>query len=165
VAPVFEVRPNPSWHQRITAVPWAIFAMLRTAWKATWGSLAHACTQMSPLQIFGSSSSAGRCGIGRSSSGRSEASPKRSSNRDGPKPTVIVRSAGPSPTASPVSSGGTSGSLFSAPAGSPSVIRAAASVHSLISVRRSSGSSAVMSKEAKWSRSCAGVVIPAWCSP
>ena len=135
--------------------------MLRTAWKATCGSLAQAWMQRSPLLIFGSSSSAGRRGIGRSAAGRSPARPNRSSNSDGPKPTVIVRFAGPSPTASPVSSGGRSGASFSVPAGRPSAIRAAATVHSCSSVRRSATLSVVRSKEAKWSRSWVGVVIPA----
>ncbi len=34
---VVEVRPNPSWDQRITTLPRPMRARLRTAWKATWG--------------------------------------------------------------------------------------------------------------------------------
>ena len=55
-------------------------------------------------------------------------SPNRPSNSDGPSPNVTVSRAAGSPTASPVSTGGASGSSVLGPAGSPAVIRAAAAV-------------------------------------
>ena len=67
---VVEVRPKPSWDQRIATVPRPIRARLRIAWKATWGSSAQAWTQMSPPLSSPSSSSPGSGGIGFSAAGR-----------------------------------------------------------------------------------------------
>ena len=105
----------------------------------------------------------GSAGSSRSAGGRFDASPKRSSNSDGPKPNVIVRRAGSRPSASPVSSGGASGSALAGPAGSPAVIRAAAATSRAAARRRSAPGA--RSKAAKWSRSCAGVAMPAWWAP
>ena len=117
----------------------------------------------------GSIASAGNGPNWRSDGGRMAASPNRSSpsrsNSDGPKPNVIVSRDGASPTASPVSSGGTSGSALRSPAGRPEVIRSAASVHARMSSTRSARPCAVTSKAAKCSRSCAAVTIPACRSP
>ena len=97
---VLEVRPKPSWDQRIATVPRPIRARLRTAWKATWGSSAQACTQRSPPLSSAFSSSAGSGGIWRSAAGRLAARPRpRLSNRPGPKPKVTVRLEGSRPTA------------------------------------------------------------------
>ena len=54
---VDDVRPNPSCDQRIVAEPRAMRARLRTAWNATWGSSAQACTHRSPPLRAASSSS------------------------------------------------------------------------------------------------------------
>ena len=86
----------------------------------------------------------------------------------GPKPKVIVRPPGGSPMASPVSSGGTSGAPSvgpTGPAGSPCVIRSAAAVHAFNNATSCPREPVVMSKAAKWSRSWAGVTMPAWCVP
>ncbi len=163
---VVEVRPKPSWDQRIATVPRPIRARLRIAWKATWGSSEQAWTQTSPPLSSWLSSSAGSGGIWRSAAGRFEARPRpRLSNSPGPKPKVTVRLEGSRPTVSPVSSGGASCTSLTSPISSPAVISAAASDHSRISSRSSAGLSVSRSKEAKWRRSWAGVSIPAWCSP
>ena len=78
---------------------------------------------------------------------------------------VIVSPPTGDPMASPVSSGGSS-RLVSSPTSWPRVIRSAATVQSLSNTRRSLRlvpSSTFM--DAKASRSCAGVTMPAWCSP
>jgi hypothetical protein len=70
--------------------------------------------------------------------------------------------------ASPVSSGGASyGPEVGpySPAPWPCVIRAAASVQSWSRETSSVREEVVTSNAAKWSRSWAGVVMPAWCSP
>ena len=54
---VDDVRPKPSCDQRITTPPRPMRARLRTAWNATCGSSAHACTQRSPPLCAGSSAS------------------------------------------------------------------------------------------------------------
>ena len=56
---VVDVRPNPSCDQRITTLPRPMRARLRTAWNATCGSSAHACTTRSPPERSRSSSSPG----------------------------------------------------------------------------------------------------------
>ena len=170
---VVEVRPKPSCDQRTATVPKPIRARLRIAWTATWGSSAQAWTQRSPYERPGSSSSAGKCGSVRSAVGWRPARPNRSvpsssRNSDGPKPKVIVSPLGGRPSASPVSSGGrlegpSTGPI--GPAGSPRVIRSAASVHLLSSSTSASRSVLVTSKAAKCSRSWAGVTMPAWCAP
>src|ERR1700709_1980474 len=62
---VVEVRPKPSWDQRMVTVPRPIRARLRIAWKTTWGSSAQAWTQMSPPDSSPFSSSPGGGGGGR----------------------------------------------------------------------------------------------------
>ena len=62
---VDDVRPYPSWAQRIAAVPNAARARLRTACTATWGSCAQACTQRSPSLRRGSRASAGNALMAR----------------------------------------------------------------------------------------------------
>ena len=94
---VDEVRPKPSCDQRTVTAPRPMRARLRTAWKATCGSSAHACTQRSPPLRARSSSSPGSAGRSRSGAGRWPASPKRSSKSDGPSPKVTVRRAGVEP--------------------------------------------------------------------
>ena len=91
---VDDVRPNPSCDQRTVTTPRPIRARLRTAWKATCGSSAHAWTQRSPPLRAGSSSSPGSGGSGASAGGRWAASPKRASNSAGPNPNVTVSRAG-----------------------------------------------------------------------
>ena len=163
---VLAVRPKPSWDQRIATVPRPIRARLRIAWKATWGSSEQAWTQTSPPLSPGFSSSAGSGGIGCRTGGRFAARPSpRFSNRPGPKPKVTVRFEARWPTVSPVSSGGASSTSLTSPIISPAVISAAALLHSRISSRSSAGFSVRRSKEAKKSRSWAGVSIPAWCGP
>ena len=170
---VVEVRPNPSCDQRTATVPKPIRARLRTAWKATCGSSEHAWTQISPRERCGSSWSPGKCGRSRSASGRRSASPNRSRPRPsrnipGPKPKVIVRPPGARPIASPVSSGGARGAPSVGPigpAGRPWVIRSAARVHAFSSATSWARECVVMSNAAKWSRSWAGVTMPAWCVP
>ncbi len=82
---VDDVRPYPSWDQRTLTTPKPIRARLRTAWTATCGSLAHACTQMSPPEISGLDRVAGKVRqVGqrrRSLSG--EAEPVRARRRRG----------------------------------------------------------------------------------
>ena len=71
--------------------------IVRTAWCASAGLVAHACTQMSPSLCRGSSASPGNAGSGTSAAGRRSRTPNRSSpNTDGPNPTVTVCRAGPS---------------------------------------------------------------------
>ena len=90
---VVAVRPKPSCDQRIATVPRPIRARLRTAWKATWGSSAQACTQMSPPLSRGVQL------VGRERRDRPQgrralaAQPEAGavSNRLGPKPKVTVR--------------------------------------------------------------------------
>ena len=95
---VDDVRPKPSCDQRITAVPRARRAKLRMTWKATCGSFAHACTHRSPPERSGCSASPGSAGNFSSAAGRCAARPNRSSNRDGPKPTVTVSAEAGRPT-------------------------------------------------------------------
>src|ERR1700755_538943 len=66
---VEEVRPKPSWDQRMVTVPRPIRARLRIAWKTTWGSSAQAWTQMSPSDSRAFSSSPGSGGRGFSAGG------------------------------------------------------------------------------------------------
>ena len=170
---VVDVRPKPSWDQRTATVPKPMRTRLRMACTATCGSFAHAWTQMSPYERFGSRLSAGKCGSVRSAAGCRSARPNRSlpsasRNRLGPKPKVIVSPLAGRPIASPVSSGGrllapSTGPI--SPALSPFVIRSAASVHACSSAISSSRSLVRTSKVAKCSRSWAGVTMPAWCSP
>ena len=167
---VEEVRPKPSWAQRNATVPNPMRARLRIACTATCGSWAHACTQRSPLLRLGSRLSAGKCGSSRSTSGLRLDRPNRSlpsrSKRDGPKPKVSVRPAALSPSASPVSLGGASyGVGTDPPTDWPAVICLAAAVHCFSRSISSSRDSVRTSKAAKCSRSCAGVVIPAWWAP
>lgn len=165
---VDEVRPKPSCSQRSWAAPRASRARLRTAWKATCGSSAHAWMQRSPSELAGSSSSPGSGPSGRSLLGRRAARPKRSlppsSKTVAPSPKVIVSLAGASPTASPVSSGGAAGGSLP-PIVFATVSRAAASVQVRSRSWSSLARSSVRSKAPKTSRSWAGVAIPAWCSP
>ena len=131
---VLDVRPKPICDHRSTAVPRAMRARLRIAWKHTLGSFEHACTARSPSLRAGSIVSPANSGMSTSASGRCDAMPNRSTpslvNSVAPKPNVIVSDDGPSPTASPVSSGGASWSVLSLPTGSPAVMRRAARVHS-----------------------------------
>ncbi len=91
---------------------------------------------------------------------------RRCSNSDGPNPNVSVSPEAGSPWASPVSVGGASyGVGVLPPTMAPAVIWRAAAVHSFSSATRASREVVVTSKDAKCSRSCAGVVMPAWCSP
>jgi hypothetical protein len=158
---VLEVRPKPSCDQRITATPRASRARFRTAWNATCGSSAHACTQRSPPQRSGSSESPANAGSSRSAGGRFCASPNRSSKSEGPSPNVTVRRDGGKPTASPVSSGGALASSLTSPAGRPEVMRAAARDQTRSRSRRSSRLVVVRSNAAKCSLSCTGVATPA----
>ena len=163
---VDEVRPKPSCDQRTVTAPRPMRARLRTAWKATCGSSAHACTQRSPPLRARSSSSPGSAGRSRSGAGRWPASPKRSSKSAGPSPKVTVRRAGESPSASPVSCGGASATSLTSPTGRPAVMRSAACDHERSSPRTSwARRPSSTSKAAKCSRSCAGVAIPAWWRP
>ena len=167
---VEEVRPKPSCDQRMATVPNPIRARLRIACTATWGSCAQAWMHRSPLLRPGSRLSAGKCGSSRSWAGRRSARPKRSfpsfSNRVGPKPNVRVRPEALSPRASPVSSGGASyGAATDSPTDLPAVIARAASVQLRSIATSCSRESVVTSNVAKCSRSCAGVVIPAWWAP
>ncbi len=150
---VVEVRPKPSCDHFSTTDPRPIRARLRTAWKATCGSSEHACTQRSPPEIAGSIASAGNGPNWRSDAGRCRARPNRStpsrSNSPGPKPKVIVSRLGRWPIASPVSSGGSNGSSLRGPAGSPAVIRAAASVQARSTSTSSARLVVVTSKAAK----------------
>jgi len=83
-------------------------------------------------------------------------------------PNVMVSPLGPSPIASPVSSGGwvSAAGIAPPPTSAPAIISAAAADQSR---RRDSRSSrvaeAARSKLAKWSRSCTGVRMPAWLAP
>ena len=163
------VRPKPSWDQRTAARPKAIRARLRTACTATWGSSAQAWMQRSPSDLAGSRLSAGKCGSRFSAAGWRAASPKRSlppeRNRLGPNPKVMVSPVGGSPIASPVSSGGAPYGPEvgpTSPAPRPRVIRSAATVQSRSSPIRSSRESVMRSNAAKCSRSCIGVMMPAW---
>ena len=120
--------------------------------------------------VAASSSSPGKGGIGRAAAAGGSRSPKRSSpsrsNTSAPNPKVTVRRAGSSPTVSPVSSGGATGVVVDVADQLPGghlaprrrTMRAAARA-------ASSGRSVTRSKAAKWSRSCAGVAIPAWWAP
>ena len=58
-----------------------------------------------------------------SAAGRRADRPNRLSNIDGPKPTVTVRLEGPSPSASPVSTGGALGSVSIGPIASPDAVQ------------------------------------------
>jgi hypothetical protein len=81
---------------------------------------------------------------------------------------VRVSPDGGSSYASPVSSGGASAMPFIAPIGPasrPAVIRRAAAVQSLSIWTSRSRSLVITSNATKCSRSCAGVTMPAWCSP
>jgi hypothetical protein len=67
------------------------------AWNAAIGSSEQAWMHRSPPERSGSSVSGGSRGRSARAAGRLAASPKRSSNSDGPKPTVMVRLAGHRP--------------------------------------------------------------------
>lgn len=179
---VDEVLPKPSCDQRIAIRPKPIRARLRIACTATCGSSAHAWTHRSPPLRAGSRLSPGNFGRSTRASGLRSASEKRSArslfalsavsavsavNRVGPKPMVSVSRDGWRPIASPVSSGGASGSPPNAPSPTarPSVISAAAAVQSFRSWISSARSSVVTSKAAKCSRSGTAVAMPAWCAP
>ena len=166
---VDDVRPKPIWEYRTDARPNAMRTRLRTAWTATWGSLAQAWMAMSPPQIAGSSRSPENSGRSLSLSGFSPPSPNRGlpsfSNRPGPNPIVIVRREGGRPSASPVSSGGPNGDPPTAPnvpTSFPCTSLRAATVHSCSIATSSSRFSVVMSSATKYIRSCAGVTMPAW---
>ena len=107
---VDDVRPKPSCEYRTATVPNPTRARLRMACTATCGSLAHACTQMSPPHLAGSMISLGNFGRSASAAGRWSAMPNRSlpslAKNDGPNPIVSVSADAGSPSASPVSSGG-----------------------------------------------------------
>ena len=143
-------------------------ARLRTAWKATCGSSAHACTQRSPPLRARVELVAGKCGQVAQRAGRCAASPKRSSNSVGPKPERDrqprggqaerprrCRPAAPrlrrrsSPTGAPGRH----------PRGGRPSTRAAGRAASVARMPSST------SKAAKCRRSCGGVAIPAWWSP
>ena len=76
---VDDVRPNPSCDQRIVAEPRAMRARLRTAWNATCGSSAQACTQRSPPLRRGVElvAAAARASSLQARAGASTPSPKR----------------------------------------------------------------------------------------
>ena len=153
---VDDVRPKPSCDHCITATPRASRAKLRMTWNATVGSSAHACTHRSPPLSCGCSASPGSAGMSASAAGRLSASPNRSSNSDGPNPTVMVSRDAPRPTASPVSIGGASAAVSTAPIGRPFVICAAAAAQVPSSVATCWRSVVVTSNAAKARRSCAG---------
>src|SRR3954468_151435 len=170
---VDDVRPKPSCDQRTLTTPAPSRTRFRIACTATWGSLAQACTHRSPPLIAGSIASPGKSGSSLSGAGRRAAMPNRSTpsavlNRVGPKPTVSVRPLAGRPSASPVSSGTSywpPSTAPTSPASCPAVIRRAAAVQ-VCSISTSSARSSVMtSKATKCNRSCAGVTIPAWCTP
>src|SRR5437764_3326313 len=117
---------------------------------------------MSPPERAGSSISPGSGGRSTNAAGRRGASPKRSSNSDGPNPTVTVRCVGGRPTASPVSAGGISSACESPGTMTPRVMASAAAVQVLSSLWRSSRRVVVRSNAAKARRSWMSVVIPAW---
>ena len=121
---------------------------------------------MSPLLRALSRSSPGSAGNGCSAAGRRAASPNRLSNSDGPNPIVMVRRDGVSPSASPVSAGGTSGVAESPGTGAPRVIASAAVVQ-LCSIETRSARSvpSSTSNAAKASWFCTSVLIPAWLAP
>ena len=83
------------------------------------------------------------------------------SNTPGPIPTVTVSLAAGSPSASPVSRGGTSTWPATVPVGLPAVMSRAPAVQVPSSSRRSVALSETRSKEAKTSRAWAGVATPA----
>ena len=159
-----DVRPKPSCDQRTVTAPRPMRARLRTAWKATCGSSAHACTHRSPPLRSGSSSSPGSAGS-VAQRRRAPARRARSARRTatGPSPKVTVRRAGveaqrlagvlrrrerPRWSASPTAS----------PGGHP---RAPPPTTSRSSSRRSAARRpSSTSKAAKCRRSCAGVAMP-----
>ncbi len=122
---VEDVRPKPSWAQRMATVPKPIRARLRIACTATCGSWAQAWTHRSPLLRAGSRLSAGKCGSSRSAvglpvrepeavlavlleQGRAEAEGQRQARRRSGRGPRRCRSAGrrtawaaPSPTGAP----------------------------------------------------------------
>ena len=112
-------------------------------------------------------------GVGAAGVDERAASPKRSRpsasrKSPGPNPMVTVSPPGGRPIASPVSSGGRFVAPPTAPIGpasSPCVIRSAASVQRRRRSTSAARSSVMTSKAAKCRRSCAGVVMPAWCTP
>ncbi|GCE00082.1 hypothetical protein EHYA_07807 [Embleya hyalina] len=168
---VDDVLPKPSCDQRTDTTPKPIRARLRIACTATWGSSEQAWTAMSPPERCGSSLSPGNAGSSASASGFFAAIPKRSRpslvNSVGPNPTVSVRLFGGRPTASPVSSGGDSGTPLSAPVPIclPAVIAAAAAVHCRSMRTSLARSSVITSNTQKCSRSWTGVAMPAWFTP
>ena len=90
------------------------------------------------------------------------------SSRLPPIPKVIVSADAGRPSASPVSLGGASGFRFTAPPGAasaPAVMRSAAVVQRRSRLMTAARSTVVRSSATKCSRSCAGVMIPAWCTP
>ena len=96
------------------------------------------------------------------------ARPAGPTNSERPKPNVIVRPAGGRSIASPVSSGGASyGPPVGpyGPADRPAVSRAAIVVQRRSRSTSSSRDVVVRSNAAMYSRSCAGVTMPAWCTP
>ncbi len=91
-------------------------------------------------------------------------SPKRSSNSDGPKPTVRVRFAASRPIASPVSDGGARRLRGSPPpTGRFTVMSRAAAVQSWSRATSAARSVVVTSYDAKCRWPCTGVAMPAWC--
>jgi hypothetical protein len=165
---VLDVRPKPDCDHRRSTTLRPMRVRLRMAWKHTCGSLPQACTATSPSLREGSSSSPAKAGMATSGAGLRAAtrngSPGRSNN-DAPNPNVTVSDEGPRSSASPVSSGGASWSVLSVPTGRPAVMRREARVHSCSMPTSSSRSSVSTSYDANRSRDCAGVTIPAWCSP
>ena len=159
-APEAELRPAHA-----SPTPRPMRARLRTAWKATCGSSAHACTQRSPPLRAGSSSSPGSAG--RSRSGCRPlvgAARSASSNSDGPEAegdrqprrrqaerlAGVLRAA---PSASPLAP--PTGAPGRHPRGGAGPV-----AQQLAQVAARTPSST--SKAAKCSRSCAGVAMPAW---
>ena len=154
-APVADARPKPSWDHLSTAVPRAALTMLRIAWNTTCGSSAQAWMHRSPSEIAGFiTASPGMVPNGVSSAGILAASPNRSSNRLGPKPTVMVSECGPRSIDSPVSNGGCSSRTGESLTSLPAVSRAAIAAQRP-SIRLSSSTSVVVtSRAANISRSC-----------
>ena len=166
---VDDVRPNPSCAHRTAVVPKPMRTRLRTACTATCGSFAQAWMQMSPPERAGSSWSPGNGGRSASAAGPpvgdAELVEERAGrSRSSPSATPAGRS-----SASPVSAGGASRLRGTAP-----FSRGLQARRHALGGRASTGSASaaraawpveVRSSAAKYSWSCAGVMMPAWCSP
>ena len=138
--------------------------MSRRAWILVSVVLAQNCTLRSPWQQSASSASLGKPTMRLSRFGLAWARPKRSSNKDSPTDTVMVRLSGvTSGPRIPESNGGSFGSTCAT--GPPFIRNAMRSLRVRNSRSRSSRSLANTSNDTSMPDAGRGVTMPLWCWP